>query len=175
MQGLIVPIGRNTPSGRGLPVPSARRSGVCWALASIKVAVRRLCDRFRDRPVERQGMSHSLLGSRARPHSSSARMRGMKTVREACLDRTIKIISAMFVWAWTSQAQSQNLDCNNGCGTYAEYALAQRLHLPESIQNLPHDKIETWFSHHPQYSGSLKALADECESSCAKCGDWTCR
>ena len=65
----------------------------------------------------------------------------MKTVREFCLGRTIIVIGAMFVWAWASQqAHSQNLDCNNGCGTYAEYALAQRLHLPESIQNLPTDK-----------------------------------
>ena len=24
-------------------------------------------------------------------------------------------------------------------------------------------------------TGKLKALAGECESSCAKCGDWTCR
>jgi hypothetical protein len=61
------------------------------------------------------------------------------------------------------------------CGTYAQYALAQRLRLPESIQNLPRDEIATWFRHHPQYSGRLKALAGECESSCAKCGDWTCR
>jgi hypothetical protein len=67
----------------------------------------------------------------------------MKTVREFCLGRTIIVIGAMFVWAWASQqAQSQNLDCNNGCGTYAEYALAQRLHLPESIQNLPRDKLQ---------------------------------
>ena len=99
----------------------------------------------------------------------------METVRAFCLSRTIILIGAMFAWAWTSQqAHSQNLDCNNGCGTYAQYALAQRLHLPESIQNLPRDKIETWFSHHPQYSGRLKALTAECESSCAKCGDWTC-
>ena len=54
----------------------------------------------------------------------------MKTVREFCLGRTIIVIGAMFVWAWGSQqAHCQNLDCNNGCGTYAEYALAQRLHL----------------------------------------------
>jgi hypothetical protein len=99
----------------------------------------------------------------------------MKTVREFCLGRTIIVIGAMFVWAWASQqAHSQNLDCNNGCGTYAEYALAQRLHLRESIQNLPSDKIATWFSHHPQYSSRLKELAAECGSSCAKCGDWTC-
>ena len=71
--------------------------------------------------------------------------------------------------AWASQqAHSQNLDCNNGCGTYAEYALAQRLHLRESIQNLPSDKIATWFSHHPQYSSRLKALAAECGSSLCK-------
>jgi hypothetical protein len=99
----------------------------------------------------------------------------METVREFGLGRTIIVIGAMFVWAWASQqAHSQNLDCNNGCGTYAEYALAQRLHLPESMQNLPRDKIATWFTHHPQYSSRLKALAAECESSCAKCGDWTC-
>ena len=67
-----------------------------------------------------------------------------------------------------SQAQRQNLDCNYGCGTYAQYALAQRLHLPESIQNLPRDEIATWFSYHPQCSGGLKALAGECESSCVK-------
>ena len=37
----------------------------------------------------------------------------------------------MFVCASASQqAHSQNLDCNNGCSTYAQYALAQRLHLP---------------------------------------------
>ena len=99
----------------------------------------------------------------------------MKTVGEFCLGRTIIFIGAMFVWAWANQqAHSQNLDCNNGCGTYAEYALAQRLHLPESIQSLPRDKIATWFGHHPQFSGRLKALATECESSCTKCGDWTC-
>jgi hypothetical protein len=122
-----------------------------------------------------KGCRTRLLGSRPRPHPSGARVRGMKSVRIACLDRTIIIIGAMFVWAWASQAQSQNLDCNNGCATYAQYALAQRLHLPESIQNLPRDEIATWFSHHPQYSRRLKALAGECESSCAKCGDWTCR
>jgi hypothetical protein len=122
-----------------------------------------------------KGCRTRLLGFRARPHPSGARGRGVKTVNETCLDRTIIIIGAMFVWAWASQARSQNSDCNNGCGTYAQYALAQRLHLPESIQNLPRDEIATWFSHHPQYSGKLKALAGECESSCAKCGDWTCR
>jgi hypothetical protein len=104
----------------------------------------------------------------------------MKTVREFCLGRTIIVVGAIFGGAWAIQAHSQNSDsqnsdCNNGCDTYAEYALAQRIHLPESIQNLPRDKIETWFSHHPQYSARLKALAGECESSCAKCGDWTCR
>jgi hypothetical protein len=99
----------------------------------------------------------------------------MKTVHEFCLGRAIVVIGTMFVWAWASrQALSQNLDCNNGCGACAEYALAQRLHLPDSIQNLPRDKIATWFSHHPQYSSRLKALVAECESSCAKCGDWTC-
>jgi hypothetical protein len=100
----------------------------------------------------------------------------MKTVREFWLGRTMLVFEAMLVWACASQqAHSQNLDCNNGCTTYAEYALAQRLHLPETIQNMPRAEIETWFSHHPQYSGRLKALAGECESSCAKCGDWTCR
>jgi hypothetical protein len=99
----------------------------------------------------------------------------MKTVREFCLGRTIIVIGAMFVWTLASQqTHSQNIDCNIGCGTYAEYALAQRLHLSESIQNLPSDKIATWFGRHPQYSSRLKALAAECESSCAKCGDWTC-
>jgi hypothetical protein len=102
-------------------------------------------------------------------------MRQTRSKRLLCLGRTIIVVGAMFVGAWAIQAHSQNSDCNNGCGTYAEYALAQRLHLPESIQNLPRDKIETWFSHHPQYSVRLKALAGECESSCAKCGDWTCR
>jgi hypothetical protein len=99
----------------------------------------------------------------------------MKTVREFWLGRTIIVIGAMFMSAWASrQAQGQNLDCNNGCGIYAQYALAQRLNLPASIQNMPHTEIATWFSHHPQYSGRLNALAAECESSCAKCGDWTC-
>jgi hypothetical protein len=65
----------------------------------------------------------------------------MKTVREFWLDRTVTVIGALFVWAWASQqVHSQNLDCNNGCGTYAEYALAQRLRLPASIQNL--DRLE---------------------------------
>ena len=99
----------------------------------------------------------------------------MKTVREFCLGRTIIVLGATFLWAWENQqTHSQNLDCNNGCGTYAQYALAQRLHLPESIQNLPRDDIATWFSHHPQYSRRLNALAAQCENSCAKCGDWTC-
>jgi hypothetical protein len=41
----------------------------------------------------------------------------------------------MFVSAWASQkAHGQNLDCNNGCGTYAEYALAQRLRLPRQYK-----------------------------------------
>jgi hypothetical protein len=39
---------------------------------------------------------------------------------------------------------------------------------------MPHAEIATWFSHHPQYSRRLNELAAECESSCAKCGDWTC-
>ena len=87
----------------------------------------------------------------------------------------VLVIGAMFVSALASQqARSQNLDCNNGCGTYAEYALAQRLRLPALIQNMDRAGIAAWFSHHPQYSGRLKALAAECESSCAKCGDWTC-
>jgi hypothetical protein len=99
----------------------------------------------------------------------------MKTVREFGLGRTIIAIGAMFVWAWASEpAHSQNLDCNSGCDAYAEYALAQRLRLPASVQNMPRAEIAAWFSHHPQYSGRLKALAGECESSCAKCGDWTC-
>lgn len=128
-----------------------------------------------DRPVERQRMSHSLLGFRARPHPSGAQVRGMKTVSEFRLCRTIIVTGAMFVSAWGSQqVRSQNLDCNNGCGTYAEYALAQRLRLPASIQNMDRSGIAEWFSHHPQYSSRLKAVAAECESSCAKCGDWTC-
>ena len=99
----------------------------------------------------------------------------MKTAREFGLCRTIVVIGAMFVWAWASQqAHSQNLDCDNGCGTYAQYALAQRLRLPASIQNMPHAEIAMWFSHHLQYPTRLNELAVECESSCAKCGDWTC-
>jgi hypothetical protein len=99
----------------------------------------------------------------------------MKTAHEFWSGRTIVTIGAMFVLAWASQqAHSQNLDCTNGCGTYAEYALAQRLGLPASIQNLDRDGIAAWFSRHQQYSSRLKALADECESSCANCGDWTC-
>ena len=99
----------------------------------------------------------------------------MNTVNEFWLGRIIKVIGAVFVWAWASeQALCQNLDCNNGCGTYAEYALAQRLQLPASIQNMPRAEINTWFSRHPRYSNRLKALAAECESSCANCGDWTC-
>ena len=64
----------------------------------------------------------------------------------------------------SQQARSQNLDCNNRCGTYAEYALAQRLRLPASMQNMDRPGIAVWFSHHPQYSGlkhwlpSVKAL-----------------
>jgi hypothetical protein len=61
----------------------------------------------------------------------------MKAVREFWLGQTIIVVGAMFAWAWASQqAHSQNLDCNNGCGTYAQYAMAQRLHLPASIQNM---------------------------------------
>jgi hypothetical protein len=104
-----------------------------------------------------------------------ARVRDMKTVREFSLDRTIKVIGALFVWAWASQqAHSQNLDCNNGCGAYAEYALAQRLRLPASIQDMDRAGFAAWFSHHPQYSGRLKALAAECQSACTNWGDWTC-
>ena len=99
----------------------------------------------------------------------------MKTVREFCFGRTIIAIVAMLVWACAShKAQSQNLDCNNGCSAYAEYALAQRLRLPASVQNMDRAGIAAWFSHHPQYSDRLKALTAECEGSCAKCGDWTC-
>jgi hypothetical protein len=119
-------------------------------------------------------MSHSLLGFRARRHPSGVRERGMKTLREFRIGRTNIVTGAMFAWACASQqAHSQNSDCSNGCGTYAEYALAQRLHLP-SIQNMAHAEIATWFSHHRQYSSRLKALTAECESSCAQCGDWTC-
>jgi hypothetical protein len=73
----------------------------------------------------------------------------MKTVREFALGRTIIVIGEMFVWAWASQqAHSQNLDWDNGCGTCAQYALAQRLHLPASIQKcltlkLQHDLVIT--------------------------------
>ena len=95
----------------------------------------------------------------------------MKTVHEFRSGRTIIAFGAMFAWAWASQeARGQNLDCSNGCGAYAEYALVQRLHLPASIQNMPREKIATWFSRHPQYSSRLNALAAECQSSCAKCG-----
>jgi hypothetical protein len=108
-------------------------------------------------------------------HPSRARVLGMKSVHEFRSGRTIIVIGMTFVWAWASQqAHSQNLDCNNGCGTYAEYALAQRLRLPASIQNSDRSGIAAWFSRHPQYSRRLKALAAECESSCAECGDWTC-
>ena len=45
----------------------------------------------------------------------------MNTVNEFWLGRIIKVIGAVFVWARASeQALCQNLDCNNGCGTYAE-------------------------------------------------------
>jgi hypothetical protein len=98
----------------------------------------------------------------------AARPAYMKAVREFWLARTIMVIGAMFVWA---QAHSQDLACNNSCGAYAEYALAERLHLPASIQNMPRAKIEAWFSHRPQYSSRLDSLAAECESSCTKmCG-----
>src|SRR3984957_87337 len=99
----------------------------------------------------------------------------MKAVREFRLGRTIIVTGAMFVSAWANrQAHSQNLDRDNGCRTYAQYALAQRLHLPASIQNMPPAEIATRFTHHPQYSRRLNELVAECESSCAKCGDWTC-
>ena len=98
----------------------------------------------------------------------------MKTVRKPSLGRT-KVIGTMLALACVSQqARSQDSDCNNGCSTYAEYALAQRLHLPAPIQNMSHAEIATWFSHHPRYSSRLKALAEECVRSCAQCGDWTC-
>jgi hypothetical protein len=78
----------------------------------------------------------------------------MKTVRGFWLGRIIIVFEAMLVWACTSQqAHSQNLDCNNGCATFAEYALAQRLHLPETIQNMPRDKVADWFSHHRNIPG----------------------
>src|SRR5580700_10390534 len=128
--------------------------------------------RHAGRIVKIVSILRSERGNRRRHDGSGTRPVYMETVPAVCLSRTIILIGAMFAWAWTSQqARSQNLDCNNGCGTYAQYALAQRLHLPESIQNLPRDKIETWFSHHPQYSGRLNILAAKCESSCAKCGD----
>jgi hypothetical protein len=159
--------GQRAPAGYG-------RSRLAAPGLRVRVSARIVHQARIDRPVERQGMSHSLLGFRARPHLSSARVCDMKTVRQFCLGGTTIVIGAMFVSAWAShQVYSQNLDCNNGCPTYAEYALAQRLHL-SSVQNMQRAEIATWFSHHPQYSSRLKALAAECESSCATCGDWTC-
>jgi hypothetical protein len=90
-------------------------------------------------------------GATARPGESysdviirlvAARPAYMKAVREFWLARTIMVFGAMFVWA---QAHSQDLSCNNGCGAYAKYALAQRLQLPASIQDMPRAKIEAWF------------------------------
>src|SRR6516164_2999501 len=93
-------------------------------------------------------MSHSHLGFRARRHPSGVRERGMKTLCEFRIGRTIIVTGAMFAWAWASQqAHSQNSDCSNGCGTYAEYALAQRLHCRQYktwlALKLPHGLVIT--------------------------------
>jgi hypothetical protein len=67
----------------------------------------------------------------------------MKTVREYWLGGTTIAIGVMYVWGASHQARSQNLDCNNGCGTYAEYALAQPLHLSSIALKLPHGSVIT--------------------------------
>lgn len=124
-----------------------------------------------------QGLADAIrfLAAVAKDKIDDARLSESPALNEFWLRRPITVIGVLFVFALASQqAHSQNLDCNNGCGTYAEYALAQRLGLPASVQNMDRAGIAGWFNHHPQYSGRLKALAAECESSCGKCGDWTC-
>jgi len=56
-------------------------------------------------------MSLSRYPDRARRHPSDVRERGMKTLCEFRIGRTIIVTGAMFAWAWASQqAYSQNSD-----------------------------------------------------------------
>ena len=99
----------------------------------------------------------------------------MKMVGEYSTGRTNLVFGALIACACASPpAYCQEAGCSNGCGAYADYALAQRLNFPPSFQNMSHAEIEKWFSRHPKYSSKLKMLANECERSCTKCGDWSC-
>ena len=126
-------------------------------------------------------LRHSRVSSRRSPARATGQIgelggaSHMKAIYEYLPRRTHLVIVAMLASAFASTlTQSQELDCNSGCGVYAEYALAQRLNFPPPFQNMGRVEIEKWFSRHPKYTSKLKALVEECQRSCARCGDWSC-